>query len=192
MNFFHEKKQALEKAFNADKSKKGSIDKQILPLINLINKHPDFYTTSSCAGRIMLFKESRSGKKGSEWVFVSHDKVSFNQIKKDIKNLPEETLWLRMEPPILHICAKDMESADILLKFANDAGFRRSSILSFKKRIIIEIMIPEKLDAPVSENSELIVSENYIKTLLKHANQRLAISRKKLKKFEKEFTNLLP
>jgi tRNA wybutosine-synthesizing protein 3 len=192
MNFSHEKKQALEKAFNSDKSKKGEIDKQILPLINLINKHPDYYTTSSCAGRIMLFKESRSGKKGSEWVFVSHDKVLFSQIIKHLTLLPEETLWLRMEPPILHICAKDMEAADKLLKFANDAGFRRSSILSFKKRIIIEIMIPEKLDAPVSENCKLLVSEDYIRTLLKHANLRLSISRKKLKKFEKEFTNLFP
>jgi tRNA wybutosine-synthesizing protein 3 len=192
MNFPLEKKQALEKAFNADKSKKGEIDKQILPLVNLINRHQDFYTTSSCAGRIMLFKESEAGKKGSEWLFISHDKVSFSEIKPYLISLPEETLWLRMEPPILHICAKDMESADRLLKFANDSGFRRSSVLGFKKRIIIEIMIPEKLDAPVSENNKLIVTEEYIKTLLKHANQRLSISRKKLKKLEKEFSKLLP
>jgi tRNA wybutosine-synthesizing protein 3 len=191
MTFENEKKLALEKAFSNDKSKKGSIDIQILPVINLINKHPDYYTTSSCAGRIMLFKEGKTGKKNeSEWLFMSHDPVKKKDIIAQIDKLaklPQETVWFRMEAPILHICAKDMDCADSLLKIANDSGFRRSSILTFRKRIIIEIMIPERLDTPVIENKEILISKDYMNILVRHANLRLKKTRNKLKKFEKSF-----
>ena len=39
-----------------DKSKKNSIDKNIKSLINIINKSDDYYTTSSCSGRIVLLR----------------------------------------------------------------------------------------------------------------------------------------
>lgn len=189
MNFDHEKKQALRKI---DKSKKGHIDKQILSLVNLINNHSNYYTTSSCSGRIMLFLPSQTGKKqDAEWLFSSHEPVTIDEIKPYLKKLPKETLWLRMEPPILHICARNMEAADNLLKIANDSGFRRSSLLGFKNRIVIEIIIPEKLDAPISENCELIVREDYLKVLIKHANIRLRKSGKKLKKLQVMFKSFL-
>jgi len=38
-----------------DKSRKGSVDEKILPLVNLINSTDDFFTTSTCSGRIILF-----------------------------------------------------------------------------------------------------------------------------------------
>ncbi|CAJ0767456.1 10568_t:CDS:2, partial [Entrophospora sp. SA101] len=32
-----------------------SIDEPMLPLINLLNKHNDYVTTSSCSGRIAVY-----------------------------------------------------------------------------------------------------------------------------------------
>jgi len=191
MNFQNEKKQALSKIINYDNSKKGDIDKQILPLVKLINNNIDYYTTSSCAGRIMILSDSSSGKKFDvKWLFSSHDRVEYPEIEKCLKNLPKEAVWLRMEPPIIHIACSTMESADNLMKIANDAGFRRSALLSFKKRKIVEIMIPEKLDVPISSNGHIIVTEDYLKTVLEHANDRLIKSRKKLTKLEKFFKEL--
>ncbi|KAH6558001.1 hypothetical protein KP509_1Z082800 [Ceratopteris richardii] len=37
-----------------DKSRKGGVDDPILPLITRINKHPSYFTTSSCSGRISI------------------------------------------------------------------------------------------------------------------------------------------
>ncbi|EPT27229.1 hypothetical protein TGME49_227400 [Toxoplasma gondii ME49] len=37
-----------------DRSKKGSVDEEIRPLLDAINKLKNFYTSSSCAGRILL------------------------------------------------------------------------------------------------------------------------------------------
>ena len=77
-----------------DKSPKGSVDEPIRDLINLINSHPGWCTTSSCSGRVAVFvegpkhgdlsgdgeddtdgkiKTGPGGKGGGRWLFVSHD-----------------------------------------------------------------------------------------------------------------------
>lgn len=204
MNFDNEKKQCMQKLVKFDNSKKGHIDKDILPLVKKINSHPDYYTTSSCAGRIMVIKPSEVKHK-AEWVFSSHDYPSYEDIIKNLDNLPKaretqsvsvpqkseisgETLWLRMEPPILHIACRTMDSADELLKKANAAGFRRPSILGFKKRIIVEIMIPSKMDVPISKYNKLLIDETYLRFLIQEASLKLKKSRKKLKKIDDLFS----
>ena len=51
MAFDNEKKTYLPKA---DKSKKGDLDTKIIPLLNKFNSLPDYYTTSSCSGRVYI------------------------------------------------------------------------------------------------------------------------------------------
>lgn len=68
----------------ADKSPKGYIDAPILPLMRLINQHSQFYTTSSCSGRIAVYCEGVDEKKsdvskstkGGIWLYVTHDPVT--------------------------------------------------------------------------------------------------------------------
>lgn len=69
-----------------DKSPKGFIDAPILDLIHIINRHPDYYTTSSCSGRIAIYCEglenvSEKTTKGGKWLYVTHDPVD---IPKDV------------------------------------------------------------------------------------------------------------
>ncbi|KAI9495415.1 methyltransferase TYW3-domain-containing protein [Zychaea mexicana] len=64
-----------------DKSPKGFIDAPILELIHTINKHPHYYTTSSCSGRVAVYCENRhnddtSTNKGGIWLYVTHDPVT--------------------------------------------------------------------------------------------------------------------
>lgn len=40
-----------------DLSRKGSVDAAIVPLVDYVNSQDHFYTTSSCAGRLVLFAE---------------------------------------------------------------------------------------------------------------------------------------
>ena len=42
-----------------DLSKKGSIDEQIMDLVQYINAKDNYFTTSSCSGRISVFSEVR-------------------------------------------------------------------------------------------------------------------------------------
>jgi len=48
-----------------DFSKKGSVDKKIIPLIDKINSKDEYYTTSSCSGRIMLMADGKTKKDAS-------------------------------------------------------------------------------------------------------------------------------
>jgi tRNA wybutosine-synthesizing protein 3 len=41
-----------------DKSPKGSFDAPILDMLAMINRHPNYVTTSSCSGRISLFRNN--------------------------------------------------------------------------------------------------------------------------------------
>lgn len=45
------KAQGLSKA---DLSRKGSVDEDVVDLVQLLNTQEQFFTTSSCAGRILL------------------------------------------------------------------------------------------------------------------------------------------
>jgi len=186
MNFDNEKKQTLEKI---DHSKKGSIDKQILSLIKKINSYPDYYTTSSCAGRILLIKKAEK-KHEAEWLLSSHETVTYEEVKEKLNELPEKTVWFRMESPIIHLCTRTMEDADKIMLAANKAGLRRTGIISFRKRIVVELFIPEKMDVPISKDKKLLVDEDYLKYIIDLANNKLKKSRKRLKKFEKEFLSL--
>lgn len=40
-----------------DLSRKGSVDAAVLPLLAYLNAQKCFYSTSSCAGRLVLFAE---------------------------------------------------------------------------------------------------------------------------------------
>ena len=84
MNFEKKKKEFLAKK---DKSKKGSIDDKIKRLVDKINSLPDFCTTSSCSGRILLLAIPSSNKKNEvEYLFRSHKKIGYNEIKKILKS----------------------------------------------------------------------------------------------------------
>ena len=51
------KAQCLNKA---DLSRKGSVDEDVLEIVQLLNGQEQFFTTSSCAGRIILLDRVRT------------------------------------------------------------------------------------------------------------------------------------
>lgn len=54
--FLIEKKRVLQD--KVDISKKGSVDAPIVHLVQYINDQENYYTTSSCSGRILVFSEA--------------------------------------------------------------------------------------------------------------------------------------
>jgi len=180
MLFEHQKRQFLSKP---DKSSAHAIDKAILPLVRLINSKKDFYTTSSCAGRIILIKET--GKKREKvFLFKKHAPVSFNEIKKALKNAGcKETIYLKHEPCIMHIACSTFNDAIALTSAARNAGWKKSGIISRKN--IVEMLSTEILAAPVACKGKILVPDAYLKFLVNECNKKLAGTRIKIKKLEK-------
>lgn len=166
-----------------DKSKKGFLDAEIKELVSLINQKNNFYTTSSCAGRIILFRSMTSKKCDNEWIVVSHKKVDATEIISNLKVYLAETkiktartksiIWLRYEPLILHVCAKTIEDAEKFLALARSVGFKRGGITAIKKRIMIEVNGVDRLDVPIGNDNKLLVDDKYLLFLLDEANKKL-------------------
>eukprot|EP00123_Amoebidium_parasiticum_P021175 comp62930_c0_seq1/m.47929 comp62930_c0_seq1/g.47929 ORF comp62930_c0_seq1/g.47929 comp62930_c0_seq1/m.47929 type:complete len:317 (-) comp62930_c0_seq1:224-1174(-) len=62
-----------------DRSPKGFPDYRVLPLLDHINQLKDYVTTSSCSGRVVVYRDKvdvdDEEKKGGGWLLVSHDPV---------------------------------------------------------------------------------------------------------------------
>lgn len=163
MTFESDKKTALSKI---DKSKKGSIDEPIVDLINLINSLDDYYTTSSCSGRILIL-ENAEKKNKVKWLFVTHNTANLAQIKTALKSA--DNAWLKKESAIFHIACRNREAADKLINLVRTAGFKRAGIISPSKNIV-EIIGTDQLAVPLTKDSKLLVDDNYLNHLLEIAN----------------------
>jgi tRNA wybutosine-synthesizing protein 3 len=181
MSFENDKKVFLDKL---DKSKKGSIDKGIKKIVDLINSKPSLYTTSSCSGRITLLDCPESYKKDDcEWIYSTHDDAVLEDMKEALKKSKKDEVWLMEEPPILHVCCKTISDAQKVVNAAKEAGFKRTGIISTEKKIIVEIISTEKVNAPVAIEGEMIVDDAYLKILIEKSNKKLEMTRKKMEKF---------
>lgn len=160
-----------------DKSIVGEIDKDILELVNKINASEDYFTTSSCSGRIVL----QTGEKKPEikWIKVSHDFVDLDWVKVE---LPEELMWFRMEPMILHVACRNIEKAQELLDKAQPV-FKKSFIQTTRNKVLVEIKGSEYIEVPVAQGKWL-VDDEFLKVLIEEANKKLKRTREKIKCFQ--------
>ncbi|MBN1156342.1 hypothetical protein JXA85_01905 [Candidatus Woesearchaeota archaeon] len=181
MTFDFDKKQILSKK---DKSSIQGIDPGIKKLVNLINSHKDYYTTSSCAGRIQLILQGKK-KCDSEWLLKSHKMVLLKDVKKALKQYAQGELWFRQEAMILHVCCRTVEAANLILNFARQQGFKRSGIMAMNRRTIVEILSQEKVDTIIGLDGKIVVDDNYLELLIRIANSKLKSNIKKIKNLEK-------
>ncbi|MEM4336771.1 MAG: tRNA wybutosine-synthesizing 3 family protein [Candidatus Woesearchaeota archaeon] len=184
--FEKQKQQQLQKK---DFSRKGSIDDRIKRLVGLINNKKNYYTTSSCSGRIIILTEEKN-KKNSKWQFVSHTKINFEEIKENLKVLPNKMLWFRFEPMIIHVVCRDFNDALEIIKKAQKVGFKHSGIIASGKRIVVEIRGTDFISAPLSNNKQLIVDDDYLRILIKEANKKITRNLLRIKKLEKEIKSI--
>lgn len=203
-NFAKEKSDFLKKK---DKSRKGSIDKDIVGIVSLINSRQDFYTTSSCAGRIVLLETKSQKKNECNWIFAKHDKATFNEIYKALKpynkinlksreKLPlkksklKETsfesgfkhpIWFKQQPIILHVACRNLDAAKRLLDIARKV-FKHSGILSVTDRkTTIQITGSERIDTIIADRN-FAADDEYIRHLLRYANNNFSENKRKTKK----------
>ena len=189
-DFLKNKKQALEKLEHA--KKEGLVDKGIISIIDLINSYDDYYTSSSCYGRIVLLEIPEIGdKKNAKWLGKWHRKIKTEEILNAFKKADRGLIWILAQSPIIHVFSKNLESADKLVKIAIGCGFKNSGFKSAGKNIVIEVTSTERLDSPVGKDSELFCDNKYLSLLVYIANNVINKSSAKLEKFEKKLEEYL-
>ncbi len=188
--FYKSKEKALESLRKAKIYDK--VDRKILSILDLINKSVEFYTSSSCAGRIVLLEIPKIGdKKNAKFVGIWHRTIKPTELKSALKDAKTGLLWIIAQPPIIHISVKTSSAADKLVKIANSSGFKNSSFKSYDKNIVIEICSTERLDAPIGKNGVLFCNKEYLNLLINIANEVILKSNLKLKKFKSQLKKKL-
>lgn len=185
--FRHRKNQILD---GIDLSRKGCIDDPIRELVEFINQDEDFVTTSSCSGRVMLFCEDKINgkhKKCCKWLHTTHEIVNEDDLLRSI-DPKEGNNILKYEPMILHVQCRTLEKAKLMHTCALDSGFRNSGITLGKNgKIILAVRSSMGLEVPLTEDGNVLVSDEYVKYLSKKANEKMEQNKVRTKRF---FCNL--
>jgi tRNA wybutosine-synthesizing protein 3 len=187
--FLDSKEKAQKMLMKAVKDEK--VDEEILPILKLINNFEEYYTSSSCAGRIVLLEIPNIGdKKNAKFLSKWHRRVKSNEINVAAKKAKKGQLWLLAQSPIIHVVANTNEMADKMVKTAISCGFKNSGVKSIGKKIVVEVCSTERLDAPIGIDGSLFCNKEYLQLLVKIANEVIERSDNKLSRFKIKLSNI--
>ncbi len=185
-------KERHKKSFlKAVKEKKA--DKQMIPLCMNISKTKKYFTSSSCAGRILLLEVNKQGsKKKAAFHAKWHKKIKLKELIKEIKKTQkEEELWFKLDPFILHIGTNSLENAKKILQICRKTGIRRAGIMTAEEgKFIIELIGTQSMSFPAKIKNKILLEKEYFKITLNKANKKLEKNYEQLKKLEKNLKKL--
>ncbi|KAG3283389.1 tRNA wybutosine-synthesizing protein 3 homolog isoform X2 [Ictidomys tridecemlineatus] len=154
------KAQCLSKA---DLSRKGSVDEDVIELVQLLNAREQFFTTSSCAGRILLLDGGINGlgvqKQNCCWLLVTHIPCVKDDMMVALKKANGDAVF-KFEPFVLHVQCRQLQDAQMLA-----------------------VRSTHGLEVPLSHKGKLMVTEEYIEFLLNIANQKMEENKKRIERF---------
>ncbi len=167
--------------------RRGLVDEPLIPLLELINSLDDYFSTSSCAGRIVLISVPPSWKKNQSRIFFkSHYEVDLEEVWEALQEgAPKygHSVYFKQEPFILHISASSVESAIRLLSIAQRSGVKHSGILNISPdRVTIEMQSIERVEALVSRDGRILITKDYLGQLVEDANEKLRRTRSKMER----------
>ena len=183
------KREALESLFTA--MGEGKVDGDITDLLLLINSINGVYTTSSCSGRIGIIEEPDLGAKPlARWLVKVHRPIEFEEAREALKNAGKGLIFLKSQPPILHVVAEDMEKAKRLHELGLASGFKYTTFKVVSKRYLVEINATEYLTAPLGRDGKVLVDDEYLRFAVELGNDMLKRSKGRLPRLERNFRAL--
>ncbi|KAK8803700.1 hypothetical protein WA158_001394 [Blastocystis sp. Blastoise] len=162
-----------------DRSKKGSLDAPIVDLIYYINTLENYVTTSSCSGRFSIFcanyveEKGEQMSKGGKWIFIEHRTITNEEVDEILNNhLPscKGVVLFKLEPFLLHVECRNIESAQEMLTIAIQCGFRESGILAGTKTMLGIRTTSNNLELPIYENGSIGINSDYLHYLVQYGN----------------------
>jgi len=181
-----EKQNALTKD---DKSDEQKLDERIAKLCEEINKLDNYFTTSSCAGRITLNRNSMN-KVRDAFIYKTHNHGKLKTILEAVHSSKDDIIYFRQEPCALHVACKTLDDAVSLLQKAKDSGWKRSGIFSTNgQKFTCELVSTEWIVAPLKLGGHMLVSDPYIIALISEANLKLSRTWEKIERLKNLINN---
>nr|XP_040027901.1 tRNA wybutosine-synthesizing protein 3 homolog isoform X2 [Gasterosteus aculeatus aculeatus] len=162
------KKQCLNKL---DLSKKGSVDEDIANVVSLLNSREEYFTTSSCSGRVILIDRAAGSsdihKQNCVWLFVSHQKCTSEDLMCALAGSSGDAVF-KFEPFVLHLQCRWLEDAQLMA-----------------------VRSTHGLEVPLSREGKLLVEHEYIHFLTQIANQKMEENRRRIHRYYQNLQSAL-
>ncbi len=161
-------------------------DPRIIPLCKFMNGLPEFFTASSCSGRITVLElDEQENKRESAFFYKKHGKINAKLVWKRIHEKSQNNLWFKQEPFILHLGTNSLENANLLLDCCRKAGIKRAGIMVAKPgKFVLEIIGTHGLAVPIKQKNRVLVEKKFFGLLARQANKKLEANFVRLKRFE--------
>ena len=191
MGFVAAKAKALGRLrdVSLDKAPNGGIDEAARPLVAVLNGSDKYVTTSTCAGRCVVYASPATGT--GRWLLCSHDSVTGDDIRRSLASFSSksrETASFKFEPPIAHVRCANLHAADALAALALRLGFRESGVTSLSSTagpLVAIRTLGSAMDVPIGEwddGSWLgTPPDAYLDYVAEIAADRLSHARRKLR-----------
>ncbi len=175
----------------------GKVDPEILPTVQMINFNPAYFTTSSCAGRIVVIEMNQPGdKESANFLGKWHRPVKLSEVKDAMSNMKDDTVvFFLFQSPILHVRCKNIRDAVRLRNIAVESGFKYSTIKSITldsnsklQKIMVEVLSSENLQVPICASGRVYISDEHLDLMISIANQNFKKTRQKLERFNENLT----
>ena len=179
-----------EKKWALGRLRERGADEEVEVLLQKLNSLEDFFTTSSCSGRIALICLPEIGaKREARFIGKWHRPVNKEEVFEAITSATSfrnGDVWLIVQSPIAHVACRGLEKATVLLRIAIESGFKYSGIKAIAKddgRVVVEIMSTERMDVPLATDERMLCSEAHLDFILAKANFMLKRGKAKLTRF---------
>ncbi len=131
--------------------REGLVDSDIADFLVALNKKPCLFTTSSCSGRVAVISAPKPmDKRNARLWYVWHDpdeclEKICNAIIEDRRD-EFDYKWYSLQPPVLHIVAKELSIAEQIVECGHEAKFKRACYKRHRSGgYIVEIAAYDKL-----------------------------------------------
>lgn len=173
----------------------GYLDRDLLPLLILLNRDVDFYTTSSCSGRIVVMDSDYPWiRDETNIVFKSHIPITEIELDFIYKIKPHRNIWLNVTGPIIHIYSSSLKKTMWLLNNTRKWGFKHSGILhvSRDKGVFIELVTGIYLSQCLRIGERVVIDRGDLPNILNLVNTSLVEGKKRLHRLYSELSRSLP
>lgn len=105
----------------------GQADPLAAPAMDALNAQSDWFTTSSCSGRVQVLALPGPGAKARARVpGRRHRAPEAGEVARAVARRGTLPAYFFLQPPIVHVVARDLGAARALLCAAQRAGFKGS------------------------------------------------------------------
>ncbi|MDO8647515.1 MAG: hypothetical protein Q7R70_03805 [Candidatus Diapherotrites archaeon] len=165
----------------------GKVDERMIPLVEFIFSKPEYFTTTTCSGRILLLNlDSKELKKPDSFFAKWHEIPEFEEVWDSLGKKSSQDLWFKQESFVMVIGTTSLENAKKIMAICRNNGVKKAGIMACEEgRFLVEIMGSHYLSFLAKQDSKVIIEREFFEKQFETAVKKLKMNWQMLDKLEK-------